>query len=174
MSRSIGNELPGDLLATLDGRRLDEHVGLTILLLTCGEDGWPSVALLSVGEVVAPTPTSIRLALWPGSATTANLARSGRGTLAIFGAGRADYIRVLADRREDRRVGSIHHACFESTITEILRDEVTYARMTSGVTFELPDPTTVLARWRATIDAMLAEPSTESGSSGDAGGSTAR
>jgi hypothetical protein len=60
-------------------------------------------------------------------------------------------------------------AYFEPTIAEILRDEVGYARMTSGVTFELPDPPKVLARWRATVDAMLAEPKTDSGFAVDAG-----
>jgi hypothetical protein len=161
MSRSIGNVLPDDLFALLDGGRLDERIGLTILLLTCGEDGWPSVALLSVGEVVAPTPTTIRLALWPGTTTTGNLARTGKGTLAVFGEGRADYIQVAAERRADLPAGGMDHAYFESTVADILRDEVRYARMTSGVTFELPDPPAVLARWRATVDAMLAAPGTD-------------
>jgi hypothetical protein len=164
MSRSIGSQLPSDLRTALDGERLDDRIGLTILLLTTDEGGWPCVALLSVGEVVAPTPSSVRLALWPGTTATRNLARSRKGTLALFGAGFATYVRIETERGDDLLVGGRHHAYFRATIADVLRDDVTYARMTSGVTFELPDAATVLARWKDTVAAMLA--------AGDGGGAT--
>jgi hypothetical protein len=85
VSRSIGRELPRELFADLDGSHLDAKAGLTILLMTTDEAGWPCVALLSVGEVVAPTTMTIKLALWPGPTETRILSRTGRGTLAIFG-----------------------------------------------------------------------------------------
>jgi hypothetical protein len=157
MSRSIGRELPRELFADLDGSHLDAKVGLTILLITTDEAGWPCVALLSVGEVVARTTLTIRLALWPGTTATRNLSRTGRGTLAIFGDGRADYIRIDVERDDDGRAGGMAHAHFEGSIAEILRDEVTYARMTSGITFELGNPSTTVERWRATVAAMLAD-----------------
>jgi hypothetical protein len=157
MSHSIGFELPSDLVTLLDGGRLEDGIGRTILLLTTDEGDWPSVALLSVGEVVASTPSTVRLVLWPGTTATKNLSRSRRGTLALFGDGLATYIRIEAQRGDDLLVGGMQHAYFRATIEDILRDDVTYARMTSGVTFELPDAPRVLARWKVTVAAMLQE-----------------
>jgi hypothetical protein len=163
MSRSAGDQLPASIRASLDGGRLEERVGLTILALTADEASWPSAALLSVGEMVAPTPSTVRLALWPGTQTTRNLTRSSRGTLAFFGEGVATYVRIAARRGPNLRAGGMDHAYFEATVEEVLRDEVTYARMTSGITFELPDPGAILPRWRATVDALLGAPAVGEG-----------
>jgi hypothetical protein len=47
-------------------------------------------------------------------------------------------------------------AAFHGRVAEVRRDEVGYARLTSGVTFELPDEPAVVARWRETIEALRA------------------
>jgi hypothetical protein len=177
VSRSIGSELPDELRTALDGERLEDGIGLIIELLTADEDEWPSVALLSVGEVVAPSASTVRLALWPGTTATRNLTRSGKGTLALFEGGLATYIRVATERGDDIAVGGMHHATFEGAIVDILRDEVTYARMTRGLTFDLPDAPKVLARWQATVAALLGaesgdEPTEGPGTGRDAGQDT--
>lgn len=156
MSSSIGNEWPAPLQRLLDGRALEMGIGETIILLTSDEAGWSSVALLSVGEVVAPSARTVRLALWPGTTTTANLTRSGRGVLAFFGAGYAYFVRFEAQRLDDLPAGGMNHAFFDGTIADVRHDAVTYAQMTSGLQFELPERDKVLDRWRATVEAMLA------------------
>jgi hypothetical protein len=161
MSRSIGNRLPDDLRPLLDGRDLEAGIGATFQLLTVGPEGWVSVALLSVGEVASPAPDRIRLALWPGTTATRNLSAAPQATLAIFHAGDAYYVRLRARRGPDLSAGGMETACFGAAIEDVLHDRVTYARITSGVTFELPDPEPVLARWRATVEALLAAPEIE-------------
>jgi len=65
MPRSLGSTLPADLAAALDGSRLADQVGDTYLLLTMSEAGWPHVAMLSAGEVLAVDDAELRLALRP-------------------------------------------------------------------------------------------------------------
>jgi hypothetical protein len=158
MSRSIGRELPAALGDLLAGRDLAAGIGATFQLLTVGPEGWVSVALLSVGEVVRVAPDRLRLALWPGTTATRNLGTGAQATLAVIHDGDAFYLRLRTRRGPDLSAGGMDNARFDAEIEEILHDRVTYARITSGVTFELPDPVAVLARWRATVDALLAAP----------------
>jgi len=62
MSRSLGASLPEEIFELLDGHDLPAREGLTILLLTASAEGWPQVAMLSVGDVLA---TSRECLGWP-------------------------------------------------------------------------------------------------------------
>jgi hypothetical protein len=145
--------LSSGVVELLDGHDLEARAGLTIQLLTADESGWPRVALLSVGEVLVLDDSVLRLALWPGSRTTANLTRTGRATLA-FVHDRASYsLQVEAQRAADL-AEPVGCAVFDGRVAAVHRDEVPYAVLRSGITFDLPDPAAVLERWRATIDAL--------------------
>ena len=151
MSRSIGHELPAALRPLLDGSDLANREGLTFLLLTNDESGWPQVAMLSVGEVVAVDPSTLRAALWLGSGTTRNLSRTGRGTLMLVADGNGYYVRVSARRGDDLDLGSDGRLAYF-----VLRIEADYAALTSGVTFRLKQPDQVVPRWQHTIDRLRA------------------
>jgi hypothetical protein len=143
---------PG-VVGLLDGHDLEARVGLVIQLLTTDESGWPRVALLSVGEVLVLDDSILRLALWPGSRTTANLTRSGQGTLA-FVHDHASYSLEVEARRAADLAPPVGRAVFCGRVASVRRDEVPYAVLLSGITFDLPDPAPVLERWRSTIDAL--------------------
>src|SRR6187551_3092833 len=78
MSRLLGDTLPDDLVAALDGTGPAGKVGQAYLLVTSDEDGTPRPCMLSAGELLAVDGRRVRLALWSGSRTSANLARGGR------------------------------------------------------------------------------------------------
>lgn len=156
MSRAIGDQLPESILALVDGAHINKRVGFTALLLTTGADGWVSIALLSAGEILATDRSSIRLALWPRTAATANLARDARATIGIVDNGNAYYVRASFRRGEDLQTRGANYAFFVGRVVQVLEDRVTYAQLTSGVTFEIPERDRVLRRWRATVDAMRA------------------
>lgn len=145
--------LPDDVLALLSGRDLQAGVGLTIQLLTVDDFGWPRAALLSVGEVLALDDEHFRLALWPASHTTANLERTGKGVLSLVHGGVFLTVLIHADRGTDL-VDPAPRAVFEARIAEVRSDEVSYAVLTGGIAFDLPDQDVVVARWRDTIDAL--------------------
>jgi hypothetical protein len=153
MHTAMDSRLPAAVVALLDGDDLEARVGLTVELVTTGADGWPGVALLSAGEVLAMSDSQVRLALWPDSRTTANLTRTGRGVLAFVDGGAAFTVRLEASRRPDLP-GPL--AAFDGRVAGVRRDEVGYARLTSGITFDLPDEPAVVARWSKTIESLRA------------------
>jgi hypothetical protein len=155
--RGDAGMLPDDLMVLLGGGDLAARVGFTIELLTAGEDGWPHVALLSVGEVLALDRCNLRLALWPGSRTTGNLTRARRAVLAFVYAQAAYRIRLTTQRLPDLSTPALR-AAFEGRVVELRADEVPYAVLKTGTTFELIDEPGVLSRWQSTIDALRALP----------------
>ncbi len=155
MARSIGASLPDHVFALLRGDNLRAHIGLTLLLLSETEDGWPHLALLSIGEVLALSPDRLRLALWPQSTATANLTRRGRATLALVHEAASYSVRLSAERGEDLSVSNDYElATFDAQVTEVFEDVAPYATLTSGITYQLHDPEAVLARWEKTLRAL--------------------
>lgn len=147
-------DLPAAMLGLLDGVRLERGVGFVLQLLTADEDGWPRSSLLSVGEVIATGTRTLRLALWPGTRSTATLTRTGRATLACVVDGTVYTARLSATRAPDIRIGDHELAVFDARVVDLRADTVSYARVTSGITFTLPDESRVLARWHEQVAAL--------------------
>jgi hypothetical protein len=158
MSRSLGKALPVNLMDLLTGHDLARREGLTLLLVTTALDGWPHVAMLSAGEVLATDPGEVRLALWPGSGTTANLAQSGRSLLMIVVGNASYYVRLAARRGGDLSLSHGPRAYFAATVEDVLEDVVSYAEITSGIGFRLKEPAKVLAAWTEAVAAMRSAP----------------
>lgn len=154
MSRSLGSQLPDTLIPLLDGRDVRGREGLTLLLLTVGEEGWPYVAMLSAGEVLATSPKELRLATWPRSNSTLNLTRWGRATLALVHDQASYYLRLNARRAGELSVHGTPRAFFVATIEDVLQDVVGYAVITAGLTFRLKEPEKVVPDWEETVAAM--------------------
>jgi hypothetical protein len=155
MPRSLGSRLPGWLAALFDGADLAARVGQTFLLLTTDDAGWPHLAMLSVGELVAEGDQVLRAALWLHSASTRNLEHDGRGLLALVADGAGYYLRLRASRGADLDLGEHGRlAFFRLQVEDVLEDAVAYARLTGGITFELAQPEQVLPRWQQTISAL--------------------
>ncbi len=149
--------LPAELAALFDGTDPAGRVGFTMELLTADGEGWPDSALLSAGEVLAVDGSTLRLALWPATRTTANLTRSGRASLAFVHDGTFFTLRLETCRGADLG-GASPLAVFDGRVTAVRRDEVGYARLVSGIVFELPDPPAVVERWRSTVEALRSHP----------------
>jgi hypothetical protein len=157
MPRSLGSQLPQPVQTLLDGTDLVGRVGLTFLLVTTDEAGWPHVAMLSVGELLATTPSTVRTALWLSSSSSKNLEREGRALVAFVSNNAGYYVRVRADREADLDLGAHGRlAAFVLRVQEVREDVANYATLRSGVTFTLNEPEQVLPRWERTIAALRA------------------
>ena len=155
MARSIGAAVPESLWEVLDGSNTGRWMGTTMLLLTTTAEGWPHLAMLSVGEVLLRDAGRIALALWPTSTATTNLTREGRATLALVYAGAGYSVRATSRRAEDLAVPDAGtYACFDLAVADVQEDVAPYAVLTAGVTYELKEPAAVLARWERTIHAL--------------------
>ena len=106
MSRELEPVVPEAVRRCLEDEP-ERHVGLTILVLSELEAGWPHLAMVSVGELVVAADGRLALALWPTSTCAANLARTGRATLAVVTDGLAFSLRCHVDDelRDHRRGG---------------------------------------------------------------------
>jgi hypothetical protein len=154
VTSSLGKALPATVHELLDGRNLSARVGFTILLLTTSGEGWPQVAMLSVGEVLAADNRRLRLALWPGSGSASNLTRSGQATLMLVVGADTYYVRVGCRRLPDLALSHGPRACFDAEVRDVLVDVVPYATVTSGIDFRLNEPEEVLPAWREALTAM--------------------
>jgi hypothetical protein len=157
MTRSAGNRLPEELLAILDGSDPEEPAGFTIVLSTPGPGGWPLVALLSLGEVMAAGPRDVRLALWTSTSTTAELTRDGLTTMSMVHGGAAWDTRLRCERADDIVVdGGGRIAAFRCVVEEVLEDRVGYAELVNGIRFRLRQPDQVLPRWKRILEGLQA------------------
>ena len=150
--------LPDPVLRLLDGRSLADKVGETFLLLASESTMWPRVAMLSAGEVLAPSPAEIRLALYPNSGTTHALTASGKGLLHVVAAPAAYRIRIGV-----RPVGAaagpdggdgISLAYFTGSVLGVDVDQVGYATITSGITYTLSQQGDVVRRWERQVERL--------------------
>ena len=142
MSVRWGPKLPDDLFRLMNGEHLDEHLNKAVLLITVDEGGWPYAAILSYLEVIAPDRSTLRLAPWNNSTTTANLRRNGKATLLVVEEGMAYYIQGTATelRREMEGFPGMAkvHVQIESILQDNAWDYEGSARITTGIRFENP------------------------------------
>jgi hypothetical protein len=152
VSRSLGAELPTALRTALE---TDDNEGFTVMLMSVGEDGWPHLALLSIGEVVVMDDRRLRTALWPGSTAVRNLARSRRCTLAAVVDEASYTVRVSVRSRGELAIaGAGRRAVFDAHVEESRIDVAPYAVLDSGIRFRLTSRAPALARWAATRAAL--------------------
>jgi len=163
VSRSLGSELPSDLLARLSGRDLESVASKVIQIITVDASGWSHPALLSYFEVVAPSATCIRLATYATSTTSGNLRRAGKLTLAVIDERVAYYIKAHAVEIARTLRSTDWNAAFDCRIEQVLADEVNEehepgAYVASGVTYFNPRRTEELERARRLLTELAALP----------------
>jgi hypothetical protein len=156
MSTPIGDTLPEDLVAELDGTGLADKIGPVYLLVTADEDGTPRPCMLSAGETLALDAKRLRVALWRGSRTGANLARGGRALFCRVAPRTVVYVRGPVrslDARPDLDLD-----CFELAVDSVESDDHAGMPVTTGITFavERDDPAVVVAAWERRLAGLRA------------------
>lgn len=156
MSRELEPVVPETVRQCLEDEP-ERHVGLTILVLSELEAGWPHLAMVSVGELIVAADGRLALALWPTSTCAANLARTGRATLAVVTDGVAFSLRCHIDDELPVTAGEDPAMRgFVLRVTAAVEDAAPYADLLGGVTYRLHDAPATLARWRRTRAALAA------------------
>jgi hypothetical protein len=161
MSRSLGSELPADLLARLSGRDLGPVASKVVQIFTADSMGWPHPALLSYFEVVAKDPGHLRCATYASSTTTANMRRSGKVTFVIIDERVAYYVKAHAIEIAPALRTTGWNAAFDCRIEQVLSDEVNEeyepgAYVASGVTYYNPQRAAEMDRARALLAELKA------------------
>ncbi|RKE34378.1 hypothetical protein B0G76_0381 [Paraburkholderia sp. BL23I1N1] len=153
LEQNVFDEWPDAVRTLFDGSSLASKTGFTASLLTVDANGHVRTSLLGVGELYAPDSRSLCFALWPQARAARVIAQSGRAAL-TFVCDEAFYqvqlrCTPLAGVTGDDSglvylIGSIDTGEAQS---------VRYARLTSGITFELQgEGEKVLDRWERQIE----------------------
>ena len=146
--------IPAPLASYLDGTELLTKTQ-ALQLCTTDADGWPHLALLSAGDMLALPPGHFRFALFHRSGTARNLARDGRLALTL-----AIDDGLCELRLQARPIGPVPTELpltfFEAEVRTVRMHVTSYAKVTAGVTFVLHQPEGVLARWQRQLAALRA------------------
>ena len=143
-------ELPDNWLSQFDGNNLDAKLHIAAVLGTVDDAGWPHLAYLSAGEVLAHASERLSFALWPTSRSTANLRRVGHAVLHAVADGAVWETRLVAQARAD----SADLVVFDAEVIDVRRHAAPYAEVTGLIGFRLTDPVSTLDRWRRQIERM--------------------
>lgn len=145
---------PADLQAWFDGTSIEDKIGFTASLVTRGADGRLGTSLLGIGELHAPDPHTLRLALWAQARAARALAEGGRAALtfvfdATFYQVQLDVVPIPSAQAEAAGL-----VCFSGTLAAGEAQRVPYASLETGITFalEASERDAVLRRWRAQIE----------------------
>jgi hypothetical protein len=147
-------DIPPGVTNFLDGSDLLSKTQ-AVRLSTVDAEGWPHASLLSAGDMLAVPGGRIRFVIYPDSGTTANLARDGRLTLTLSLDGGMCELRMRA-RKLRQAAPEMALAFFEAEVERVREHVAAYADVTTGITFALHDPQSVLQRWQRQIAAMRA------------------
>lgn len=174
------DEWPPSLRALLDGTSLASKIGFTASLITCDAGGHLRTSLLGIGELYAPDSRCLAFALWPTSRAARTLSphassteqsahsiepngdpRRTRAALTFVHDGAFYQVQLaiepLGGAKGDVGAGNAL-AYFIASIDAGEAQQVGYARLTSGIAFDLADDMSareaVLARWERQVDAL--------------------
>ena len=135
-------------LKQFDGSSMNRTPYRAAVLASVDDEGWPHLAYLSAGEILAQDG-GISIALWPKSGTTANIARDGRAVLHAAWQNVVWEARLALIPRPGQ--GDAGLAIFDGTIGETRRNAAPYADVLDMILFNLHDPASTLSRWEAQL-----------------------
>jgi hypothetical protein len=144
--------LPAQVAGYLDGTDLLAKTQ-ALRISTVNAEGWPHASLLSAGDMLAMPSGRIRFVVLAESTTTANLLRDGRVTVTLSLDGGMCELRMNC-RRLAHSLPDIPLAFFEAELIEVRMHKAAYATVSSGITFVLHEPQSVLRRWQKQIDSI--------------------
>ena len=156
MARSLGAALPARLVARLSQSDLVPLLGRALPLVTLDAEGRPHPMLCSYLELLAVSPTLLRLAIAARSSSARNLQDRGAATLLVIEPEHTMYVKCRASG-VPLLVGEL--ARFELRVEDVSEDSAaeweTGAGITSGLT-SAPAPDLGSPEARAILAALRA------------------
>jgi hypothetical protein len=122
MSKSIGGDLPSELLERLGGARLHDVADRVIVVCSVDDHGFPHAAILSYFEVVATDSRTVRIAVYGGSGTARNARRDGHLTLVLIEPEFVYYIKGTVTELTGSMRCTPHNAKLNLSVVDVLVD----------------------------------------------------
>ena len=156
MAQSLGGALPAALVERFSQSDLSSLLGRALPLMSVDADGRPHPMLCSYLELLALSPTKIRLAIAAQSRSAKNLEARGAATLLIVEPEQTIYIKCRASGAP-LRGGELarFELAVEDVIEDVAADWEAGARIMSGITYG-PAPDLGSPEARAILAALRA------------------
>jgi hypothetical protein len=158
MSVRTGDRLDPALFRRLAGEGLASRPTEAILVATTDDRGRPHPALLAYGEVLAVTPTRVRLTVLGASTTARNLGARRALTLCLVGPDGVAYVKASArPLAPEPWLAAQGLAAFEAAVEDVLVDSPAPgegASLTSGIAFASADPERQARESAARLEAL--------------------
>ena len=122
MSRSLGGNLPPDLLTRLSQSDLPSHLGKTLPLITLDAEGRPHPMLVSYLEVRAADPGTIRIVISARSRSCENLRERHVATLLVVEPEQTIYVKARTGGGPHPVADLPDFALFVLTVEDVLED----------------------------------------------------
>ncbi|MFM0394466.1 hypothetical protein [Paraburkholderia phytofirmans] len=153
VEQTVFDEWPDTVRALFDGSSLASKTGFTASLLSVDTNGHVRTSLLGVGELYAPDSRTLCIALWPQARATRAIAQSGRAALTFVCDEGFYQVQLLMTPLASVAGDASGLVYLHGSIDTAEAQSVRYARLTSGITFELEgEGKTVLDRWEQQIE----------------------
>lgn len=152
-------ELPKAVRVFLNGKDLERKQRDAMLLSTVTSEGFPHVAMISAGELVAISSSRVKLLVWKGTTSAKNMIQNHKATVTLVVEGKAYYIKFWLKKEAPVLSG---YELFTGEVAAVKEDHAKYAVLTSGIQFQLHDSKQVLSRWKQSIAAVLSTEKTDS------------
>ena len=159
MARVRSEKLTDALQRRLSGADIDSLARTALVLCTIDPNGWPHPSMLSYFEVAARDPHNIRLAVYNGSRTCANMRERGKATLILVDEGLVCYVRGVVTEVAPVMRSAPFNAALHMRVEQVVFDEPPPdlepgAFVTSGITYS-PRTADALARAHAVLAELL-------------------
>lgn len=148
MTKQVGDRLPEQVLRTFDGEDLERKIGPAYVLLSVDPDGSPRPCMLSAGEILAVDDRRLRVALWPGTRTSTNLASGGPVLLCFVAPDTVLYVRGRSRTLGASETTRLER--FEIEVGSVESDAHAGMPVTQTITFSVgsANPAEVAETWR--------------------------
>lgn len=153
LDQDVFDEWPDAVRALFDGSSLASKTGFTASLLTADTNGHVRTSLLSAGELYAPDSRTLCIALWPQARAARAIAQSGRAALSFVCSEAFYQVQLLMTPLASVAGDDSGLVYLIGSIDTAEAQSVRYARLTSGIAFELEgEGKAVLDRWERQIE----------------------
>ena len=153
LEQNVFDEWPDAVRALFDGSLLASKAGFTASLLSVDTNGHVRTSLLGVGELYAPDSRTLCFALWPQARAARAIVQSGRAALSFVCDAAFYQVQLLVTPLAGTAGDDSGLIYLTGSIDTAEAQSVRYARLTSGITFELEgEGSAVLDRWERQIE----------------------
>ena len=130
-------------------------MGQACVLITQGPDQYPHPCIVTPGEVVALSPSTLRFALYQESSASGNLRARGQATLCFALDGAGYYVKGDVEQTQSDASALDGLAVFTLRPRHVLQDAEPGAQLTSGFRFsDDSGDAACLARWQPIVAAL--------------------